>query len=56
MNELFINFATGDIDGNCSGCNAAQVADALMTIAAALQVMDDTPNYIDYDEGKVFLG
>lgn len=56
MNEVYINFNTGEISGDCSGCNAAEVADALVTIAEALRLMDDTPGYVDYDEGKISAG
>jgi hypothetical protein len=56
VNEVYINFASGKISGECSGCNAAEVADALVAIATALRMMDDTPDYVDYDEGKISVG
>ncbi len=56
VNEIYIDFATGEVSGNCSGCNAADVAVALETIVRELRAMDSTPSYIEYDEGKVFAG
>jgi hypothetical protein len=56
VGEVYINFDSGEISGNCAGCSAAEVADALAQIVGELQAMDNTPGYVDYDEGKFFSG
>lgn len=56
VGEVYIDFRDGEISGNCDGCSAADVADALMTVAEALRMMDETPDYIGFDEGKISVG
>jgi hypothetical protein len=56
VGEIFLDFANGEVSGDISGCNAAEVADALIAIANELRRMDETPSYIDFDEGKVSVG
>lgn len=56
VSEFIIDFVDGTISGICSICTPAEVADALMRITAELQMMDDTPNYFCFDEGKVSTG
>jgi len=46
--RVSINFLNGSIGGGCSGCNAADVAEALLAIVAKLQVSDVTPDYVAY--------
>lgn len=53
VDNLLIDFRGGEISGNCDGCNAAEVADALVRIAEALRDMNYTPNYIGCSKGKV---
>jgi hypothetical protein len=56
VGEIYLDFADGAVSGSIEGCNAAEVADALMTIVEELRRMDETPAYIDYDEGKISVG
>lgn len=56
VGEIYLDFADGEVSGSIEGCNAAEVADALMTIVKALGRMDETPSYVDYDEGKISVG
>jgi hypothetical protein len=56
VGEISLNFERGVIDGDIGGCNAAEVADALMTIVEELRRMDDTPRYLVYDEGSFYEG
>jgi hypothetical protein len=56
VGEIYLDFAGGEVSGSIEGCNAAEVADALMTIVEELRRMDETPAYIDYDEGKISVG
>lgn len=51
--RIGINFHSGSIGGGCSGCTAADVADALSAIVAELQMMDTTPDYIAYTDKGV---
>jgi hypothetical protein len=55
VNEVHIDFNSGEISGDCSDCTAADVADALVRIAQELRVLPGTPDYINYDEGKIFV-
>lgn len=54
--RIGINFLYGNIIGGCSGCTAADVADALIAVAQGLQVLDGTPDYISYANGVVDAG
>ena len=54
--EIYIDFTDGTIDGNCSNCTPAEVADALARIVAELQMMDDTSSYLNFRGGVVFKG
>jgi hypothetical protein len=56
VSEVYIDFTNGTIDGSCSNRTAAEMADVLIRIAAELQMMDDTPDYLCYDEGKICSG
>jgi hypothetical protein len=56
VGEIYLDFADGEVSGSIEGCNVAEVADALMTIVEELRRMDETPAYIDYDEGKISVG
>lgn len=55
VNEIYINFIDGEIEGNCGDCSADEVADALERIALELRLTETTPSYICFDEGKFLL-
>jgi hypothetical protein len=56
VGEIYIDFAGGTGSITCDGCNAADVAEALITVAENLRMMDETPDYIGFDEGKISVG
>lgn len=56
VGEVYINFRSGEISGNCAGCTASEVAAALIAIGWELRAMTTEPNYIDFDEGKFSSG
>ncbi len=55
VGEIYLDWTTGTVSGNCKGCNALDVADALEKIARFLKAHDPL-NYVDFDEGKLFAG
>lgn len=59
VNEVYIDFDSGKITGECSGCTVETIARAFMSIGAELLKIAEEgyrPAYYDYDEGKHFSG
>lgn len=56
VSEIYIDFVRGTGTISCEDCSAADVADALTTVARALQAVGETPSYIGFDEGKICAG
>lgn len=48
---FYISFACGTITGNYAGHTVAEVSDSLLSIVAALQLMDDTPDHTTFKGG-----
>ncbi len=53
--RLGINFTTGGMSGGCSGCTAAEVAEALGAMAADLQSRGVSPTYIAFTSRGVVV-
>jgi hypothetical protein len=53
IEEIYVSFAEGSGFIECDGCNAAEMADALIAIAENLRTMDETPGFISYEGGKI---
>jgi hypothetical protein len=56
VGEIYIDFATGTGSITCDGCSAADMADALITVAGELRMLGETPDYFGFDEGKMSVG
>jgi hypothetical protein len=54
--RLGIDFETGYMSGGCSGCEADDVAEALIAIATALQALATLPGSIAYTDQGVEVG
>lgn len=50
---FYINFHGGTVDGNHIGHTPAEVADSLMSIVSALQLMDETPDHASFKGGAI---
>lgn len=53
--EVYINFPSGAISGDCFSCNAAEVADALIAVAEALRHCDETPELAGFADNKPYV-
>jgi hypothetical protein len=56
VGEIYLDFVNGEVAGSIDGCNAAEVADALVAIANELWRMAKTPSYLGYDGGTFCEG
>jgi hypothetical protein len=56
VSEVYVSFDSGIINGSIDGCNHLEVADALERVAQFLRTLPETPGYVDFDEGKLFMG
>jgi len=56
VSNISIHFRSGSITGDCTGCSAAEVADALAVVVAALRDLDGPPHYVCYTEGYIEAG
>jgi citrate lyase alpha subunit len=56
VNELYFNFASGEVAGSIFGANRYDLIAALEAVATALRAEDGELRYLGYDEGKISVG
>jgi hypothetical protein len=56
VNELYFNFANGEVAGSIAGGSKSDLIAALEAVVAALRAEDGELRYIGYDEGKISVG
>lgn len=59
VNEIYLNLQTGEVSGEIGGVGVFELAQALREISFALDRAErrgESVTYIDYDEGKIFMG